>query len=445
MKICHIIALIIFVTSINNAQSGLIQGIYGRLKNTTLAIRENVHGLWSIGKDIVLGEDKKPSNDTGEAGDSEKNIIDGIVERTRNAIHRIENAVHNFLDKDGNNTSFVSYIYGKMKKRLIKIKGAVISIRHYILGNVQNSTQYENFHRQQDILKNLTNDNQQLIREQITRIWGDELRTMIEKVRNETQIIKDSIDDKRREVDAKARDAAEKEIELLGEAYNKTATAAGQAQKVNNDQLKNNKPVICRPWTIESILNIALHGNQLIQVTLPIRYDGLGIRRLCDIGVFASLVSVRELVELAAIYYDLMITKLSELEIVSTPRLVVAIIATTVTNSGTADDSRPGWPVFRSAVEGSIFSSSSLMCRRLQLAQSKNRRPVDVPVPGHDIVAVVRRGDREKEFALIELQSVGWPRSGPGGRAAPRANARLGQCPLHFTLSLRQDKMPYDN
>lgn len=98
-----LIILSIFVISLAiDTRSGVVQDIFGKMKNTTNHIKDDVKGWLSSGKDLVFGE-----HNHEEAKETEHNpechhedgegIIKGLVRKVHDKVDHVKEKIHNIF------------------------------------------------------------------------------------------------------------------------------------------------------------------------------------------------------------------------------------------------------------------------------------------------------------------------------------------------------------
>lgn len=113
------VLLLILVVEI---QCGVIDNIYGRVKNTTSGLGKDVKNVWSFSKNLVGLESATKDNRPEE---EKRGLIGGMLHSTREKIHnvRIYFWNTNSYEKDA---GIFGNMYNRVKNRLSKIKGSIV-------------------------------------------------------------------------------------------------------------------------------------------------------------------------------------------------------------------------------------------------------------------------------------------------------------------------------
>lgn len=131
MKPKLLITFVILLINILNTNSNIIENVYGKVKNTTGAIKHDIKSWWSYGKGIVFGNEHhsdEPKIDVRN-GEEHRGIMERAYSKIESGIHAVWKGVHHIAIGDDKNKSVVANLYDKVKNKLTRIKSHVTGER----------------------------------------------------------------------------------------------------------------------------------------------------------------------------------------------------------------------------------------------------------------------------------------------------------------------------
>lgn len=111
-----VIVLILVIES----HGGLIDGVYGRIKNTTIGLEQDVKNVWTYSKGLVR-------HDETASEEPKEGLIGGMIHSTHEKMHSLHEQIWAVEDIP-NDSGLLWNMYNRMKQRLAKAK-------NFILGN----------------------------------------------------------------------------------------------------------------------------------------------------------------------------------------------------------------------------------------------------------------------------------------------------------------------
>lgn len=176
----------VLLSVIIKVNSGVIDDVYSKARNTTRAIHEDINGWLSYGKDLVYGERTETKiekrvdvpNNTIDTTEHDLNIEDGVFKEIYNKLHNrviaVRKRIHDIILGQNNgrdNNRFVRNMYDRVRNRIAKT-------RVYILGEDNNKNQNESQVNEQDF-----SDKTKAIRESLnTFLFGHSIKNIGDSV-----------------------------------------------------------------------------------------------------------------------------------------------------------------------------------------------------------------------------------------------------------------------
>lgn len=129
------LVFIVTITLISSTQCGLIDGLFGAVKDTAHAIKEDVGGVVRYGKNVVFGENKPANtNQDPNVPVTEKDIAHvGLFDKVSIRIHSIAAGVREhvrsvfaIVDGDQKEKGLIGRMFDRVKNHAIKFKTFLI-------------------------------------------------------------------------------------------------------------------------------------------------------------------------------------------------------------------------------------------------------------------------------------------------------------------------------
>lgn len=115
----HTVAVVLVIFALET-QCGVIDNIFGTVKNTSNALKQDVTNVWSYSKNFVGL--KTPVDDRPE--EEKRGLIGGAVHSTREKVHNFRNYFWN-TDANAKDAGLLGNMYNRVKNNLSKIKGSL--------------------------------------------------------------------------------------------------------------------------------------------------------------------------------------------------------------------------------------------------------------------------------------------------------------------------------
>lgn len=251
MKNLSVWLTVTVVFILHEANSGVIDSVYGKVSNTTQAVKDDLHSWWSYGVDIVAGSDDN-EDEVSAAEEKDTGMISGIYNRVKSGVSYGYMKVHNVVlggDSDPNK-GIIRTLFERALNRLTRVKT-------YIVG--ENDAENKETRDKEDSVKeqvlkvlfgnetNIFNDENEKkalesLRKKLTKTGDDALHLVdsekeiikkaFDSVRNKTNELKSEGSNSAGDIKTKIEDNMEKTQEFIQDASEKVNDGA---QKVRKD------------------------------------------------------------------------------------------------------------------------------------------------------------------------------------------------------------------
>ncbi|XP_073943455.1 uncharacterized protein [Choristoneura fumiferana] len=218
MKNLSVLLIVAVSFILHEANCGVIDSVYGKVSNTTQAVKDDIHSWWSHGVDFVAGsDDHEHEGRTNEEKDT--GMISGIYNRFKGGVSYGYMKVHNVvLGEDSDpNKGIIRTLFERALNRLTRVKT-------YIFGDT-------------DVNKKESQEKDDSVKEQVLKVlFGNE--TALFKDENEKKAL-ESLRNKLTKAGDDTLYLGESEKEIIKKAFesvfNKTNELKSDASKSAGD------------------------------------------------------------------------------------------------------------------------------------------------------------------------------------------------------------------
>lgn len=246
----RLIILSIIVTSLAiDTKCGVIESVYGKMKNTTNVIKDDIKGWISSGKDLVFGghnhDEAKKTENAPDCNNHEgdEGVIKGLYRKVHDKIDHVKQKIHNIFT-DNTNSVESTTIQNKDVAASDKVDPQNNKNDKNNLNNITNGENPTN-PIQNPLKDSLVNSDDDFnfnidIRDSFSK-GNETVQNVKENIDKAVNNLKSSVKDTKQEIDRHVKDIQDKEEELLDKVSSNIKSSTDKLEKQSNsftDDLK---------------------------------------------------------------------------------------------------------------------------------------------------------------------------------------------------------------